>query len=353
MAMLSASKTMAGQMKKQRHIQHREEGRRVTRISLRLLVAAGCFGVAIAMAQESGYPSKPIRIVVPATSGGVTDILARALGQRLTETWGQQVIADNKPGANNIIAAEYVAKAAPDGYTLLLTPEATFVINPSVYAKLSYDPVRDFEPITGLARQHQALIARMSLPVKDLRELIELAKAKPSELTYASFGLGSNGHLNMEMLQSMAGMKLVHIPYKGAIPALTDVAAGHVAIMFVGVAAAVTYWKAGKVKILAVGSLQRVPQLPDVPTVAEGGLPGYEATGWFGLFATGGTPREIVAKLNAETQRVFSDPAFREKILAPGLLEPITSSPEQFAQFVRAEGQRWGRVARDVKLKMD
>jgi len=157
----------------------------------------------------------------------------------------------------------------------------------------------------------------------------------------------------MEMLQSMAGLQLVHVPYKGAIPALTDVAAGHVGIMFVGIAAAVSNWKAGKVKILAVGSLQRLPQLPDVPTVAESGLPGYEATGWFGLFATGGTPREIVAKLNAETQRVLGDPAFREKILVPGLLEPITSSPEQFAQFVRVEAQRWGKVARDVKLSID
>jgi tripartite-type tricarboxylate transporter receptor subunit TctC len=353
MGMQSTSKRTAERIWKQRHVRHQEAARRATRRSLRLLVAAACFGLATATAQETGYPSKPIHIVVSSTPGGITDILARALGQRLAETWGQQVIADNKPGANNIIAAEYVAKAAPDGYTLLLTAEATFVINPSVYAKLPYDPVRDFEPITGLARQHQVLIARMSLPVKDLRELIELARAKPGELSYASFGLGSNGHLHMELLESMAGVKLAHIPYKGAMPALTDVAAGHVAMMFVGVAAAVSNWKAGKVKILAAGSPQRLPQLPEVPTVAEMGLPGYEAMGWFGLFATGGTPREIVAKLNAETRRVVGDPAFRERILAPGVLEPITSSPEQFAEFVRVEAQRWGMVARDVKLKID
>jgi len=323
------------------------------RRSLRLLLALGCFGLATAAAQETGYPSKPIHIVVSAAPGGVTDILARALGQRLTDTWRQQVVVENRAGANNIIAAEYVAKAVPDGHTLLLTSEGTFVTNPSVYAKLPYDPVRDFEPITALVRINHALIVGMSLPVKDLRELINLAKAKPGELSYGSFGAGSSGHLNMEMLQGMEGVKFVHLPYKGATPALTDVAAGHVTMMFVSVGSAVPQWKAGKVKILAVGSLLRLPQLPEVPTVAESGLPGYEATSWFGLFATGGTPREIVAKLNAETQRLFNDPAFREKLLAPQLFEPITSSPEQFAGFIRAEAQKWGKVARDAKLRVD
>ena len=323
------------------------------RNSLRLLIVLGCLGLATATAQETIYPSKPIHIVVPAAPGGVTDILARALGQRLTETWHQQIVVENRAGANNIIAAEYVAKSVPDGYTLLLSSEGTFVTNPSVYTKLPYDPVRDFEPVTALARINHALIVGPSLPVKDLRELIELAKGKPEELSYGSFGAGSSGHLNMEMLQSMAGVKFVHLPYKGAAPALTDVAAGHVTMMFVSVGSAVPQWKAGKVKILAVGSLKRLPQLPEVPTVAESGLPGYEATSWFGLFVTGGTPREIVAKLNAETQHVFNDPAFREKILAPQLFEPITSSPEQFAEFIRTEAQKWGKVARDAKLRVD
>lgn len=330
-----------------------QDRRRVKRRSLRLLIAIACFGLATAAAQEASYPSRPIRIVVPAAPGGVTDILARALGQRLAETWRQQVVVENRAGANNIIAAEYVAKAAPDGHTLLLTSEGTFVTNPTVYAKLPYDPVRDFEPVTALVRINQALIVGMSLPVKDLPELIELAKAKPGELSYASFGAGSSGHLNMEMLQSMAGVKFVHLPYKGAAPALTDVAAGHVAMMFISVGSAVPHWKAGKVKILAVGSLRRLPQLPEVQAVAESGLPGYEATSWFGLFATGGTPRAIVAKLNAETQRVFNNPLFREKLLAPQLFEPITSSPEQFAEFIRTEAQKWGKVARDAKLKVN
>ena len=323
------------------------------RTSLRLLIALGCLGLASAAAQETNYPSKPIHIVVPVTPGGVTDILGRALAQRLAETWRQQVIVENRAGAYNIIGAEYVAKAAGDGYTLLVSPEGTFVTNPSIYTTLPYDAVRDFEPVTGLVRINQALIVRSSLPVKDLRELIELAKAKPGELNYGSFGTGSSGHLNMEMLQSMAGVKFVHIPYKGAAPALADVAAGHLTMMFVSVGSAVPQWKAGKVKIIGVGSLQRLPQLPEVPTVAESGLPGYEATSWFGLFATGGTPREIVAKLNAETQRIFNDAAFREKILAPQLFEPITSSPEQFAEFVRVEALKWGKVVRDAKVKID
>jgi tripartite-type tricarboxylate transporter receptor subunit TctC len=348
----SAYQRMMEQVTKRWHIQPRE-GRSAMRNWLRLLIAFGGFGLATAAAQETAYPSKPIHIVVPASPGGVTDILARALGQRLAETWRQQIIVENRAGANNIIAAEYVAKAAPDGYTLLLSSEGTFVTNPSVYAKLPYDPVRDFEPVTSLVRINHALIVRMSLPVKDLPELIELAKAKPGDLSYASFGAGSSGHLNMEMLQGMAGVKFVHLPYKGAAPALTDVAAGHVTMMFVSVGSAVPQWRAGKVKILAVGSLQRLPQLPEVPTVVESGLPGYEAISWFGLFSTGGTPREIVVKLNAETQRVFNDPLFREKILAPQLFEPITSSPEQFAEFVRTEAQKWGKVARDAKLRID
>lgn len=351
MEMLSTSKRMMAQLK-QRDIRSRK-GRAMLRRSLRLLMSLACCGLAAAAAQETTYPSKPIHIVVPTSPGGVTDILGRALAQRLGEAWHQQVVVENRAGAYNIIGAEYVAKAAHDGYTLLVSSEGTFVTVPHVYAKLPFDAVRDFEPVTGLVRINHALVVSMSLQVKDLRELIELAKAKPGELNYGSFGAGSSGHLNMEMLQTMAGVKFVHVPYKGATPALMDVAAGHLTMMFVSVGSAVPQRKAGKVKILAVGSLQRMPQLPDVPTVAENGLPGYEAISWFGLFATGGTPREIVAKLNAETKRVFNDPAFQEKLLAPQFFEPITSSPEQFAEFIRTESLKWGKVVRDAKVRVD
>ena len=223
MEIASAARLFTGLIRKRWRVRPRE-GRRTAPRSLRLLAALGCLGLATAAAQETAYPSKPVRIVVPASPGGVTDIIARALGQRLADAWRQQVVVENRAGANNIIAAEYVAKAAPDGHTLLLTSEGTFVTNPSVYAKLPYDPVRDFEPVTALVRINQALVAGMSLPVNDLPALIELARAKPGELSYASFGAGSSGHLNMELLQGMTGVKLVHLPYKGAAPALTDVA---------------------------------------------------------------------------------------------------------------------------------
>ena len=352
MEMLSISKRMTEQVKNRPDIPSRERPP-MLRTSLRLLMALACCGLAAAAAQETNYPSKPIRIVVPSAPGGVTDILARALAQRLAETWRQQVIVENRAGAFNIIGAEHVAKAARDGYTLLLSSEGTFVTIPYAYAKVPYDADRDFAPVTGLVRINHALVVRTSLPVKDLRELLALAKAKPGELNYGSFGVASSGHLNMEMLQMMAGVKFVHVPYKGATPALTDVAAGHLAMMFVSVGSALRQVKAGKMKMLAIGSAKRMPQLPDVPTVAENGLPGYEATSWFGLFATGGTPREIVAKLNTETQRVFNEPAFREKLLAPQLFEPITSSPEQFAEFIRTEALKWSKVVRDAKVRVD
>ena len=329
------------------------EGWRWTRRSLRLLIALCCFGLAAASAQETSFPSKPIHMVVPTSPGGVTDILGRALAQRFAETWRQQVIVENRAGAYNIIGAEHVAKAARDGYTLMVSSEGIFVTVPYVYANLPFDSARDFEPVSGLVRINHALVVGPSLPVKDLRELLELAKAKPGELNYGSFGVASSAHLNMEMLQSMAGVKLVHVPYKGATPALTDVAAGHLTMMFVSTGSAVPLWKAGKVKILAVGSSRRLQQLPDVPTVAENGLPGYEATSWFGLFVTGGTSRDIVVKLNAETQRFFNDPAFREKILAPQLFEPITGSPDQFSEFIRTEALKWSKVVRDAKIKVD
>ena len=320
---------------------------------IRALFVLGCFGSGLAFAQEGVYPAKTIRIVVPAAPGGVTDILARALAQRFTDTWQQPAVVENRAGGNNVIAAEHVARSAPDGYTLLLTAEATFVIHPTLYSKLPYDPVRDFAPITGLVRINHALVANPSLPAKDLRELIALAKSKPGEVSYGSFGTGSSGHVNMEMLQTMAGVKFNHIQYKGATPALTDVAAGHLAMMFISVGSAVPQWKGGKVKWLAVGSSKRLTQYPEIPTVAESGLPGFEATSWFGLFTTGGTPPEVLAKLNAETVRIFNDPAFRQRYLDPQLLEPIATSPGEFAEFIRADAQKWGKVLRDANVRIE
>jgi len=324
--------------------------RRCFETGLRSVLFLACFVAVAVSAQEQGYPSRPIRIVVPAAPGGVTDALGRALSQQFTRTWGQQAVVENRAGANNIIAAEHVAKSAPDGYTLFLTPEPTFVINPSLYSKLPYDPVKDFAPITGLVVINQALVAHASVPVSSVRELIDLARAKSEGRSYASFGVGSSAHLNMAMFENMAKVRFNHIQYKGAAPALNDVVAGHVDIMFVNVSSAVPQWRAGKIKILAMGSARRLAQFPDVPTVAESDLPGFEATSWFGLFATGGTPREIVTKLNAEVRRLFSDPGFQEKVLAPNLFESVTNSPEQLAELIRTQTEKWERVIREARV---
>src|SRR6266852_6567299 len=226
----------------------------------------------------------------PAAPGGVTDALGRTLAQRFTQAWGQQTVVENKPGANNQIAAEFVTKAAPDGYALFIGPEVTFVVNPSLYPKLPYDPFKGFTPISGLVTINHALIVNPALPVHNVKELIALAKEKPNELNYGTFGIGSSGHLNMELFQALSGAKFQAVHYKGATPALTDVMAGHIQMMFISVGSAVPQWKADKVNLIAVGAGKRMALLPEVPTVAESGLPGYEAVSWFGLFGAPGMP---------------------------------------------------------------
>src|SRR5262245_28005083 len=318
---------------------------------LRVIAALGCVVLATSAAPAQTYPSKPVTIIVPAAPGGVTDALGRVLAQRFTEAWGQQVIVENKPGANNQIAAEYVAKSPSDGHTLFIGPEVTFVVNPSLYGRLGYDPVNDFAPITGLVTINHALIVHPSLPVDSVKDLLALARTKPGELNYGTFGIGSSGHLNMELLQALAGVKLQAVHYKGATPALTDVMAGHIQMMFISVGSAVPQWKAGKVKLLAVGAARRMPLLPEAPTVAESGLPGFEAVSWFGLFAPAGTPRPVVDKVNAEVRRIFAGPEFRQSFLDRQYFESIAGTPEELAAYLKAEEQKWGKVIRDAKVK--
>jgi tripartite-type tricarboxylate transporter receptor subunit TctC len=318
----------------------------------RAIVALALLWLGAAEVTAQTYPSRTVRIVVPQSAGGVTDVIARAVAQRLAEVWGQQVIVENKPGANYQIGTAHVAKAEPDGYTLLVTSEA-FTINPLLSANLSYDPVKDLAPITGLILINHALVAHPSLPVKTLPELLALARQKPGEINYGTYGPGSTGHLNMEMLQGATGAKFFAVHYKGAAPAFTDVMAGHIPLMFISVATPVEPWRDGKVRILAVGAAQRLPRLPEIPTIAEHDLPGFRAVTWFGMFATGGTPKEIVTKVNADVQAIFTDAAFREKHLAPQMFEPMTSSPEAFAAFLAAESQKWSKVIRDAKLKIE
>jgi tripartite-type tricarboxylate transporter receptor subunit TctC len=317
---------------------------------LAAVLVSALFPAAVA-AQATSYPSKPVTIIVPAAPGGVTDALGRTLAQRFTEAWGQQVIVENKPGANNQIAAEYVTKAAPDGYALLIGPEVTFVVNPSLYAKLPYDPVKGFTPIVGLVTINHALIVNPALPVQNVKDLIALAKQKPGEINYGTFGVGSSGHLNMELFQALSGAKFQAVHYKGATPALTDVMAGHIQMMFISVGSAVPQWKADKVKLIAVGASKRMALLPEVPTVAESGLPGYEAVSWFGLFGPAGMPADVVAKINAEVRKVFADPEIKKSFLERQYFESIAGTSEQLSHYIKADEPKWRKVIHDAKVK--
>jgi tripartite-type tricarboxylate transporter receptor subunit TctC len=275
------------------------------------------------------------------------------LAQRFTEAWGQQAIVENRPGANNQIAAEYVTKAAPDGYTLMIGPETTFVVNPSLYAKLPYDPVKGFTPIVGLVTINHALITNPALPVKNVKELIALAKQKPGEINYGTFGVGSSGHLNMELFQTLSGAKLQAVHYKGATPALTDVIAGHIQLMFISVGSAVPQAKSGKVNFVAVGAKKRMPLIPEIPTVAESGLPGYEAVSWFGLFGPPGMPAEVVAKINAEVRKIMADPAIRKDFLERQYFDSIAGTPEQLSNYIKSDEPKWRKVIQDAKVKVE
>jgi len=307
--------------------------------------------LAATAAQAQTYPSKTITIIVPSAPGGVTDTLGRLLAKHFSERLGQQAVVENRPGANNQIAAEYVTKSPPDGHTLLIGPEATFVANPSLYPKLNYDPVKGFTPISGLVIINHALVLHPSVPAQSVKELIALAKTKPDALNYGTFGIGSSGHLNMELFQALAGVKLQAVHYKGATPAFTDVMAGHIQLMFISVGTAVPQWKADKIKLIAIGAGKRLAQLSDVPTVAESGLPGYEAVSWFGLFGPAGMPREVVSKLNGEVHHIFAEPDVRKNFLERFYFTPITGTPQQLAEFIRTEEPKWRKVIKDANVK--
>jgi tripartite-type tricarboxylate transporter receptor subunit TctC len=311
----------------------------------------GCL-IAAAPARAQSYPSKPITIVVPAVPGGVSDVMGRLVAQRLMAAWGQQVIVENRGGANHAIGAAMVGKAPPDGHMLMVGAETVFVINPTLHAgKLPYDP-NDFAPVTGLVRLNQALLAHPSLPANTIAELIALAKSKPGEITYGDSGIGAAGHVNVALLESMAGIKLTPVHYRGSTPALNDVMAGHVMLTSVALSASVPPYRAGKAKMLAVGSARRLPQIPEVPTTAET-LPGYEAVTWFGLFTTAGTPREIVAKINAEVRALFAEQAFIERFIVPNMFEPMVTSPEEFAGFIKRDSAKWAKVLKEANIKVD
>jgi len=326
----------------------------MTALMTALIHALAAFGLLLGATatQAQNFPSKPITIVVPAAPGGVSDVMARLVAQRLTEAFGQQVIVENRGGANHAIGAAMVGKAAPDGHTMMVGAETVFVINPTLHrGKLPYD-VKDFAPVTGLVRINQGLLAHSAFPANTIAELIALAKQKPGEITYGTSGIGAAGHVNVALLESMAGIKLAPVHYRGATPALNDVLAGHIKLTSVSLSASVPPYRAGKAKMLGVGSAKRLPQIPEVPATAET-VPGYEAVTWFGLFTTNGTPRDIIGKINNEVRKLFDDPAFQERVIVPNMFEPMTSSPEQFAAFIRTDAEKWSKVLHDANIRID
>lgn len=314
---------------------------------LLLLIAA-----TVATAAEPTYPGKPIRIVAPAPPGGGTDFLARFIGQQLSERLGQPAIVDNRPGANGNIGSDVVAKAAPDGYTLLMTYAGTHTINPSLYRTMTWDPIKDFSPISRLVSYTYIVVVNSTVPAKSLQEFVALAKAKPNTLSYGSAGPGSGGHLVGALFMMASGTHIVHIPYKGSGPAIIDLLAGRLDVMFDTVNNVRTQIESGKLRPLAVAGDQRLSAFPSLPTTSEAGFPEVRAVGWYGLLTTGGTPKEIVAKLNAEVVKIMAEPAVAERMRKSGY-EPATNTPEQFAAFIETEISKWGRVVKASGAQLD
>jgi tripartite-type tricarboxylate transporter receptor subunit TctC len=316
--------------------------------ALLLTLGAGC-----AFAQgAANYPSKPIRIVVPFAAAGTTDILARAVGNEMQKAWGHSVVVENRPGAGGNLGSDIVAKAAPDGYTLLVGAVSPQAINVTLYPKMPYDVMRDFVHITLLAAVPNLLEVNPNVPVKTVRELIDLAKAKPGQLAYASSGSGTSIHLSAELFKTMAGVDMLHIPYKGSAPAVTDLIAGQVQLMFDNLPSSIAQVKAGKLRAIAVTTLQRSPALPDVPTIAESGLPGYDASSWFGMHAPAGTPKEIVNKIYVTVARALHTPEMVERLSTQGA-QPVGNTPEEFTEFVRAEIAKWAKVVKASGARVD
>jgi len=303
--------------------------------------------------QAQNYPTKTITIIVTAAAGGVTDVVARAIGQKLNEAWGQQIIIENRGGGAHIIGASAVASAAPDGHTLMVAEAGTFVINPALYSrdKIPFDPDKAFAPITGLVRIHHAMITTPSFPANSVADVIAMSKTKPNSITYGTAGVGSGPHVNIARLQNVAGIQMVPVHYRGATPSLNDVMGGHTNMMLVSVSSALPNFRAGQVKMIGIGSPQRLTAVPDVPTIAEGGnLPGFIAGTWFGMATTGGTPPDVVRKIHAEVVKIVNEPAFRERFLAKQLYEPMTSSTPEFEAYIKSELQNWAKVIKEQNL---
>jgi tripartite-type tricarboxylate transporter receptor subunit TctC len=310
-----------------------------------------CAFAAVPAVAADAYPSKPIRIVVAYTPAGTTDILARAIGQKLTEAWGQSVIVDNRPGANGNIGTEYAAKATPDGYTLLMTTAAPHGVNPGLYRKLGFDAVKDFAGISLVATVPNVLVVNNNVPVKDVKELIAYLRANPGKVNFGSPGYGSTGHMSTELFMSMTGTKMNHVPYKGDAGVLADVMAGQVSLSFSNMPAYTPQIKAGRIRALAVSTTKRSPAAPEIPTMAEAGVPGYVAVAWFGLLTPAKTPRELVNKLSAETARILKMPDVNSRLSDLGA-EPVGSTPAEFDAHIKSEIVKWAKVIKDANVEL-
>jgi len=308
--------------------------------------------MAATLTHAQNFPVKPVRVITPFTAGSAIDTLARVVGQKLGDTWGQQVVIDNRIGANGIIGTEAAAKAPPDGYTVYLGNISTLAVNPHLYLKLPYDALRDFAPVTLAATIPVVLVVHPSLPVKSVRELIALAKAHPGQLNYASGGTGSAQHLPMEMLRVETGINIVHVPYKGLGPAFSDVLGGQVPMMFTGVSNVVPYMKTGRLRVLAIGSPKRSATLPEVPTVAEAGVPGFDFDSWTGYLVPVGTPRELIVKLHADITRTLAAPEIRDKLVTLGF-DLVGGTPEAFATLIRNDIARFGKLIKAAGIKAE
>ena len=320
---------------------------RLIRMGLALLLSASVFSAA----QAQTYPNKPIQIIVPYAPGGVTDLLARALAQRLGDAWGQQAVVLNRPGGNSQVGTEQAAKAPADGYTLLVTSDTTFTANPYLYSKIKYS-ADEFIPISGLGISPQALVVHPSLEAKNLDELTALAKKQPEKIFYGTFGIGSSGHLNILNLEKRTGTKFTPVHYSGASPAITDLLGGHIKMMIVSIGLIAGHWNSGNLKVLAFGSEKRLDRHPNVPVLNET-LKGFEAGSWYGLFVQKGTPPEIVVKISTETQRIFNDAAFQNQFLTPSYTYSIASTPEAFAERIRKESEMFRELIRSTNVTAD
>jgi tripartite-type tricarboxylate transporter receptor subunit TctC len=316
--------------------------------------AALCLSLAIvsSLAAAQSYPSRPVRLVITYPPGGTTDFVGRPVAQKLSELLGQQVVVDNRGGAGGVIGTMIVAQAPPDGYTLLLGTSSGMLINPMLQAKPAYDGFRDFAPISRTNINPQALVANAALPVNNVKELLAYARANPGKLNVASSGVGTPNHLGAEMLKYMAKIDIVHVAYKGGGPAMTDLIGGQVQLQFSSIPTVLTHVKAGRIKMLAIGSAKRSPALPDVPTIAEAGVPGYEYTTWYGIFAPRGTPGPIVALLNGAVTKAVLSPEVTQR-LAPQGAEPSPSTPQELTQYMKEESARWAKTIKAANIRLE